>query len=137
VADTPAHYAGDACCTDGASVRRGLGLPAAYRRVPRSRTHPATLFRDSQLPTGLDHRKPFAQLDFDGPQLPDDLLSRVPFPCHAPSFRQPEILTPDLTWFKGGRSISLISANRYPSIEVFLTDGTNRNRELVKADWYW
>jgi hypothetical protein len=28
----------------------------------------------------------------------------LPFPCHAPSFRQPEILTPDLTWFKGRRS---------------------------------
>jgi hypothetical protein len=28
------------------------------------------LFRDPQLPTGLDHRKPFAQLDFDGCNCP-------------------------------------------------------------------
>ena len=29
----------------------------------------------------------------------------MPFSCHAHSFRQPEILTPDLTWFKGGTSL--------------------------------
>jgi hypothetical protein len=28
------------------------------------------------------------------------------FRAIPPSFRQPEILTPDLTWFKGGRSIT-------------------------------
>ena len=37
-------------------------------------------------------------------QLSDDLCCRLSCPCHTPSFRQPEILTPDLTWFKGGRS---------------------------------
>ena len=44
------------------------------------------LFRDPQLPTGLDHRKPFAQVDFDGPQLPDDLFRRIPcfVPCPPP-----------------------------------------------------
>ena len=36
--------------------------------------------------------------------LPNDLFRHIPFPCHASSFRQLEILTPDLTWFKGGRS---------------------------------
>ena len=35
----------------------------------------------------LDHRKPFAQLDFNGPQLPDDLSRRRPCACHiAPPF---------------------------------------------------
>ncbi len=49
VADTPAHYGDAACCTDGANVRRGLGLRAAYRRVPRSTIHPAILFRIPSL----------------------------------------------------------------------------------------
>ncbi len=32
---------------------------------------------------------------------PNDLFRRIPFPCHPPSFRPPETLTPDLTLLKG------------------------------------
>jgi len=40
--------------------------------------------------------------------MTDDLLSRVPFPCHAPPLSA-EILTPDPTWFIGGRSVLVVS----------------------------
>jgi hypothetical protein len=48
------------------------------------------LLHDAQFATGLDDGQPFAHLNLDGPQMPDDLLCCVPFSCHAPSFRRLE-----------------------------------------------
>jgi len=59
---------------------------------------------DAELPAGLDHRKPFAQFNLDGPQLPDNLFRRIPCSCHAPSFRQLESSLQSRPGLIGGRS---------------------------------
>src|SRR5262249_20085294 len=46
------------------------------------------LFRDPQLTTDLRDPEPFAGFNLNRPQMTDDLLSRVPFSCHAPSVRR-------------------------------------------------
>jgi hypothetical protein len=50
------------------------------------------------------HPEPFAHCNLNRPQMTDDLFSRVPFPCHTPLLSSAGILTPDPTWFIGGRS---------------------------------
>lgn len=37
---------------------------------------------DAEFATGVACRQAFAQLNLDGGQMTDDLLSGVPFPCH-------------------------------------------------------
>ena len=101
MADTPAHYVGGPYCRDFASVRRGLGLRAAYRSVPHSAIHLAVLLRDAELATGLRDPEALPHFHLDRAQRSDDLCCRLSVPCPTPSFRQPEILTPDLTWVKG------------------------------------
>ena len=66
--------------------------------------HLAVLLRDAELATGLRDPEALPHFHLDRAQRSDDLCCRLSVPCHTPSFRQPEILTSDLTWFKGGRS---------------------------------
>jgi hypothetical protein len=42
------------------------------------------LFGDTELATGVHDPDALGRLNLNGPQMPDDLFRRVPFPCHVP-----------------------------------------------------
>jgi len=48
------------------------------------------LLGDPQFATGLGAPDAFAGFNFHCPQMSNDVFRRIPFPCHAPSFRRLE-----------------------------------------------
>jgi hypothetical protein len=74
-------------------------LRGAYRTIPHFPIEQLIpeLFGDAELATRLDHGQSFANLNLDRPQMADNLLGRIPFPCHAVLLLSAGILTPDST----------------------------------------